>query len=136
MSFENDFVKFKFDKNTLYANVFAKKSLPANDQEFYDFLTYFSNFYQACNQIDQKFILLYDLTNLGLLKFEQYNKWTNLFKQYEDITIKCLICSSIICSNSVIAGVINTLLKLYENQKPIKIVTTKEEAISFINDNL
>ena len=25
MSFENDFVKFKFDKNTLYAKVVAKK---------------------------------------------------------------------------------------------------------------
>ena len=135
MSFENDFVKFEFDKNTLYAKVIAKKSLPDNDAEFDDFLTYFGNFYQACNQIDQRFILLYDLTELGLLKYEQYNKWTKLFKDYEAITIKCLICSSIICSNSLIAEVINTLLKLYDNQKPIKIVTNEADAILFINEN-
>lgn len=135
MSFENDFIKFDFNKTTLYANIIAKKALPANDEEFEEVLTFFTNFYQACNQIDQKFILYYDLTELGFLKFEQYNKFTSFFKQYEDISIKCLICSSIICSNQVIAGMINTLLKLYENQKPIKIVTNKEAAILFINEN-
>lgn len=136
MSFENDLVKFEFNKNTLYASVIAKKSLPENDMEFDDFLQYFSNFYQACNQIDQRFVLFYDLSKLGVLKFEQYNKWTNLFKEYEEITVKCLICSSIISSNSMIANVINTLLKFYDNQKPVKIVTTKEDAIDFINENL
>ena len=135
MSFENDFVKFDFDNNTLHAVIVAKKAMPANDDEFEEVLTFFTNFYQACDQIDQKFILYYDLTQLGLLKFEQYNKWTNLFKKYEDITVKCLICSSIICSNTIIAGVINTLLKLYENKKPIKIVTSVEDAILFINEN-
>tara|TARA_B100001248_G_scaffold260358_1_gene248369 strand:+ start:1743 stop:2156 length:414 start_codon:yes stop_codon:yes gene_type:complete len=136
MSFENDFVNFYFDKNTLYANIIAKKSLPANDKEFDEFLTFFSNFYQACNQINQRFVLFYDLSELGVLKFEQYNKWTNLFKEYEQITVKCLICSSIITSNSIIANVINTLLKLYDNKKPVKVVTTKEDAIFFINENL
>jgi hypothetical protein len=135
MSFENDFVKFDFDRITLYAIIVVKKPNPTNDDEFEEVLTFFTNFYKACDQIDQKFILYYDLTELGLLKYEQYNKFTSLFKQHVDITVKCLICSSIICSNQVIAGVINGLLKLYENQKPIKIVTSKEDALLFINEN-
>ena len=136
MSFENDLVKLNFDKKTLYVEVVAKKALPANDEEFNSFLTYFDNFYQACDKINQKIILFYDLRELGLLKYEQYNKWTTLFHNYEDITNKCLICSSIVCNNSIIANVINGILLFYDNKKPIKIFTTKEDAIKFINEQL
>lgn len=135
MSFENDFVKLTFDKRTLYVEVVAKKEVPANDEEFEDFLTYFDNFYQACDRINQKIILFYDLRQLGLLKFEQYNKWTELFKKHEKISVKCLVCSSIICDNSVIANIINGILLFYRNTKPIKIFTTKEDAIKFITEH-
>ena len=134
MSFENDFVKLTFDKRTLYVEVLAKKEAPSNDEEFDDFLTYFDNFYQACDRINQKVILFYDLRELGLLKYEQYNKWTELFKKHERISVKCLVCSSIICDNSVIANIINGILIFYRNTKPIKIFTTKEDAIKFISE--
>tara|TARA_Y100000590_G_C15406852_1_gene896058 strand:+ start:435 stop:848 length:414 start_codon:yes stop_codon:yes gene_type:complete len=136
MSFENDFVKLTFDKQTLYVKVIAKKDLPANDTEFDDFLTYFNNFYQACYKINQKIILFYDLKELGLLKYEQYNKWTELFHKYENITNKCLICSSIVCDNSIIANFINGVLLFYNNQKPVKIFTSQDDAIKFINEHL
>ena len=136
MSFENDFVKLTFNKETLRVHVLIKKELPNNDEEFEDFLTYFDNFYQACDKINQKIILFYDLRELGMLKYEQYNKWTELFKKNEQISIKYLICSSILCSNSIITNVINTLLFFYKNTKPVKIFTSEEDAIDFINEQL
>lgn len=135
MSFENDFVKLTFNKETLRVHVLIKKELP-NNEEFEDFLTYFDNFYQACDKINQKIILFYDLRELGMLKYEQYNKWTELFKKNEQISIKYLICSSILCSNSIITNVINTLLFFYKNTKPVKIFTSEEDAIDFINEQL
>ena len=136
MSFENDFVKLTFNKETLRVHVLIKKELPNNNEEFEDFLTYFDNFYQACDKINQKIILFYDLRELGMLKYEQYNKWTELFKKNEQISIKYLICSSILCSNSIITNVINTLLLFYKNTKPVKIFTSEEDAIDFINEQL
>ena len=136
MSFENDFVKLTFNKETLRVHVLIKKELPNNDEEFEDFLTYFDNFYQACDKINQKIILFYDLRELGMLKYEQYNKWTELFKKNEQISIKYLICSSILCSSSIITNVINTLLFFYKNTKPVKIFTSEEDAIDFINEQL
>ena len=136
MSFENDFVKLTFNKETLRVHVLIKKELPNNDEEFEDFLTYFDNFYQACDKINQKIILFYDLRELGMLKYEQYNKWTELFKKNEQISIKYLICSSILCSSSIITNVINTLLLFYKNTKPVKIFTSEEDAIDFINEQL
>lgn len=136
MSFENDFVKLTFNKETLRVHVLIKKELPNNDEEFEDFLTYFDNFYQACDKINQKIILFYDIRELGMLKYEQYNKWTELFKKNEQISIKYLICSSILCSNSIITNVINTLLFFYKNTKPVKIFTSEEDAIDFINEQL
>lgn len=135
MSFENDFVKLTFNKETLRVHVLIKKELP-NNEEFEDFLTYFDNFYQACDKINQKIILFYDIRELGMLKYEQYNKWTELFKKNEQISIKYLICSSILCSNSIITNVINTLLFFYKNTKPVKIFTSEEDAIDFINEQL
>ena len=136
MSFENDFVKLSFDKKTQYVEIVPKKALPGNDEEFNSFLTYFDNFYQACDRINQKIILFYDLRELGLLKYEQYSKYTEFFKKNEKVSIKCLICSSIICDNSLIANVINGILLFYKNTKPIKIFTTKEDAIKFISEQL
>ena len=136
MSFENDFVKLTFNNETLRVHVLIKKELPNNNEEFEDFLTYFDNFYQACDKINQKIILFYDLRELGMLKYEQYNKWTELFKKNEQISIKYLICSSILCSNSIITNVINTLLLFYKNTKPVKIFTSEEDAIDFINEQL
>jgi hypothetical protein len=136
MSFENDFVKLTFNKETLRVHVLIKKELPNNNEEFEDFLTYFDNFYQACDKINQKIILFYDLRELGMLKYEQYNKWTELFKKNEQISIKYLICSSILCSSSIITNVINTLLLFYKNTKPVKIFTSEEDAIDFINEQL
>ena len=71
-----------------------------------------------------------------MLKYEQYNKWTELFKKNEQISIKYLICSSILCSNSIITNVINTLLFFYKNTKPVKSFTSEEDAIDFINEQL
>ena len=136
MSFENDFVKLTFNNETLRVHVLIKKELPNNNEEFEDFLTYFDNFYQACDKINQKIILFYDLRELGMLKYEQYNKWTELFKKNEQISIKYLICSSILCSSSIITNVINTLLFFYKNTKPVKIFTSEEDAIDFINEQL
>jgi len=136
MSFENDFVKLTFNKETLRVHVLIKKELPNNNEEFEDFLTYFDNFYQACDKLNQKIILFYDLRELGMLKYEQYNKWTELFKKNEQISIKYLICSSILCSSSIITNVINTLLFFYKNTKPVKIFTSEEDAIDFINEQL
>ena len=67
---------------------------------------------------------------------KRYNKWTELFKKNEQISIKYLICSSILCSSSIITNVINTLLLFYKNTKPVKIFTSEEDAIDFINEQL
>ena len=136
MSFENDFAKLTFNKENLICTIIAKKDLPANDEEFFEFLEYFKNFYLAIDQIDQKIILYYDLTKLGLLKLEHYSKWSEMFHNNEDISRKCLICSSVVTGNSIIANVINSILKFYDNQKPIEIFTNEADAFKFIKKNV
>ena len=92
MSFENDFVKFDFNTDTLYVNIYIKKAQPIQG-EWDLFIEFFKNFYLACDQLNQKIILYYDLMNLGILEKKQYDEWLELFKNFEEISVKCLICS-------------------------------------------
>ena len=136
MSFENDFGKLEYNDKTFYVNITAKKPLPKDDKEFNEFYNYFDVFYQACYQNKKKIILFYDLTKLGVLKSEYYKKWIKLFRDYEFMTLECLICSSVICNNTTISKFINGALKMYGNTKPIKILNNKEDAIEFVNKHL
>ena len=136
MSFENDFVKLEYEKETLFVNIIAKKPLPKDDDEFNEFYNYFDIFYQACYQNKKKIILFYDLTKLGVLKSDYYKKWIKLFRNYEFMTLECLICSSVICNNTRISKFINGVLKMYGNTKPIKILNNREDALEFVNKNL
>ena len=134
MSFDNDFLNFNFNKDDFIAKIFIKKEQPVIE-EWNNFFDYFKNFYLACNQINQKFILYYDLKNLGILEKEKYDQWLQLFKDFEEISLKCLICSSIITNSQPLATIINGILIFYKNTKPVKIVTNEEDAQNFINEN-
>jgi len=134
MSFQNDFVKFNFNKETLYANIYINKSQPENN-EWDDFYEYFRNFYLACDKINQKFILYYDLKNLGVLEKNKYDQWLELFKNFESISTKCLVCSAIVTNYQVLATMINGILLFHNNTKPVKVFSSKEDAIKFIQDN-
>lgn len=134
MSFENEFVKFKFNKSNLYVNIFIKKEQPEQN-EWDDFFNFFKNFYLACDEINQKFILYYDLKNLGILEKNKYDQWLQLFKDFESISLKCLICSAILTNYQPLATMINGILLFYKNTKPVKVFSLKEDADKFIIEN-
>jgi len=134
MSFENDFVKFDFNTDTLYVNIYIKKAQPT-EVEWNTFIEYFKNFYLACDQLNQKIILYYDLKNVGILEKAQYDEWLELFKNFEEISLKCLICSAILTTYQPLAMMINTLLVFHKNTKPVKVFSDKEESIKFIEEN-
>lgn len=136
MSFENDFARLEYQEETLFVNIIAKKPIPKDDNEFDEFYNYFDIFYQACYQNKKKIILFYDLTKLGVLRSDYYKKWIKLFRDYEFMTLECLICSSVICDNTTISKFINGALKMYGNTKPIKILNNREDALEFVNKNL
>ena len=134
MSFDNDFVNFNFNKENLFAKIFIKKEQPKGE-EWDTFFDYFRNFYLACDKINQKFILYYDLKNLGILEKRKYEQWLQLFKDFEKISLKCLICSSIITNYQPLATIINGILLFHKNTKPVKIVTNDIDAMNFINEH-
>ena len=134
MSFDNDFVKFDYHTDTLYVNIYIKKAQPIQG-EWDLFIEFFKNFYLACDQLNQKIILYYDLMNLGILEKKQYDEWLELFKNFEEISVKCLICSAILTTYEPLAMVINGLLIFHNTSKPVKVFSNREESITFITKN-
>tara|TARA_B100001123_G_C15127189_1_gene953801 strand:+ start:493 stop:909 length:417 start_codon:yes stop_codon:yes gene_type:complete len=135
MSFENSFFKILFDNDTQILNIIVKAEYPLVEQELNQLIDSLTIFYEACNHINKKFAILFDLRNLGILTIDYYKKFITFFKSHEEISEKCLICSSIICNNYIINNIINRILLFYKNIRPIKIVDNDSDALEFINSN-
>ena len=135
MSFENSFFKILFDNDTQILNITVKTECPLVEQELNELIDSLTTFYKACNHINKKFAILFDLRNLGILTIDYYKKFITFFKSHEEISKKCLICSSIICNNIIINNIINGILLFYKNVKPIKIVDNYSDGLEYINSN-
>lgn len=133
MSYENEFVTCSIENKNFH--IYVKKNLPANDEEFNGLMNHIDNFYQACIKSNTRVGMILDAKNLGLLDTKYYQTFADYFSSRKEMCEKCIIASCIICDNSLISTLVNAFLILYKSVRPVRIETTLEAGLQFIEKN-
>lgn len=132
MSYSNDFINCYLKEGNFY--LIVKKAHPT-DEEFKGLMEHLDLFYKACAIKKTKVGMIIDSHELGMIDYKYAHGFSNFFKTNEDMTKNCIIASSIICENSIISGLVNAFLSLYQSVRPVKITPNLSEAIEYINQN-
>ena len=72
MSFENNFTKIIYDKNSKTLAISFKSESPLIDKEFQDVIDSMDVFYKGCEKSKHRFKLWFDVRNLGILNIDYY----------------------------------------------------------------
>ncbi len=102
--------------------------------EWTQYLSYFENVYDYHCPADKKIYLLWDLTKTEMIPFGWLHEQAKLLEKIKPKTVKYLIATSVIITNSVLRQGLNMLLKLYRNNRPVRICSNLEESINFFSN--
>ena len=134
MSFENNFTKIIYDKNSKTLTISFKSESPLIDKEFQDVIDSMDVFYKGCEKSKNRFKLWFDVRNLGILNIDYYKRIINFFKENELISENYLIGTIIVSNNIIINTIINNILKLHENKRPLQITDSEQNGLDFLNE--
>ena len=129
---QNDFVQYKFENKILLIKIL--KAQPTDEEWEFTKDTIMS-FYDAALLKNYTISLVFDLKELGMLEIKKIKEWAELFKNNRHKTLKILKKSAMITDNTLFRITINMFLTMYKNTKPIKVVSSFEEALDFINED-
>lgn len=133
MSFENNFIKLSFDKNTKTLTILVKNELPLVKEEFEQLINSLTVFYKGCETSKTRFRLWFDIRNLGILTVEYYKQVIQFFRNNETISENYLIGTIVLSKNNTINTFINKMINLYDNKRPFKITNSEQEGLDFLN---
>jgi len=133
MLYSNKYINFDLvNKNVLLFTL--NKSTPELN-EWYEMKDALSQFLNCCLEKKFKVNLLFDINKSDVLDRMYLLDFVDWLKNNENIVENCIICSSIICSNTLITTLVNAILLLYSPKKPFKMCKNETAAYKFITDN-
>ena len=133
MLYSNDYINFDLiNKNVLLFNL--NKATPENN-EWYEMKDALVQFFNCCLQKKFKVSLLFDITKSDVIDRTYLLDFVDWLQNNENIIENCIICSSIICNNTIVKTIVNGILMIYSTKKPFKMCNTESEAYDFINSN-
>ena len=121
------FAEISFKKQVLFINVIKKN--PVND-EFSDFVDECEKLYTS---LCQPFILVFDLSFMGLIGPVEVYQWMTLFFKVKHITEQYLKCT-VVCMNDNLREPVNMFLKLYNPIKPFHVLYDSNYLTQFVTD--
>lgn len=122
---DNNFCEIKFEDQIFRVDI--KDSYP-NEDEWGECKKALENFYEAIRVKKINFTIMYDITNMGMLQFNHIKELVSLLVKYRDLSEQYVIASVIVVNNSIVKNVVNTTLAMYPSVRPVKFVTSMEEA--------
>ena len=131
---ENNFINYTYTDSILYITI-KNNSVPTTVE--WEFSKKFMlSFYESAKQTKSRFSLIFDLRKLCILPFKMYQEWADLFISNKELTELYVNKTGIINNNKIIKGAINIFFNLYTTVRPLKLVSSMDEAHKFINDDL
>lgn len=130
---ENDFINYTFYNSILYITI--KQNKTPTEEEWNFSKKFMINFYKSVKQSKTLFSMIFDLKNLCILPLKMYQDWANIFGDNKELTEQYLNGTSIINNNSLIKNTLNIFFKIYPTVRPIKLVSSMNDAMTFINES-
>ena len=133
MLYSNKFINFELvHKNVLLFTL--NKSKPENN-DWYEMKDALTQFLNCCLKKKFKVSLLFDIRKAEVLDKIYLLDFVDWLKNNENIIENCIICSSIICNNTLIKTIVNGILVIYSTKKPFKMCNSEESSYNFINSH-
>ena len=127
--------KIKCDKPIIYTKMLK---VYTNDKE--DHLKLYKTLriiYKKFTDKKLKFASIYDASELAItfnpLTIAYAKSFSSFLKTQKPVISNNCYATAVMLNNERAAKFLNMFLKIYENERPIKIVTTVEEAVEFLN---
>lgn len=126
MTWENDFASVRTSKshNVLYLTVKKEK---ASDGEFRQLIESTEREYTA---MPPNFVLILDMTHMGLLPLHQAGMWMEMFQRALPVTKANLVQTCICFSNELVKFAVDSFLLLYHPVKPFYTFATRADCVS------
>tara|TARA_B100001094_G_C17932897_1_gene671636 strand:- start:227 stop:658 length:432 start_codon:yes stop_codon:yes gene_type:complete len=131
MIYSNDFIKFELIENNSIILITVLKDIPTRE-EYNNFIIQLDNLYNAYSNNNNNFSLLCDVRELGIVPLSYINEIKNFFVNKKEQTEHILNSTSIISTSMTVRSLFNGFLTIYTTIKPVKFVSTIDEALEFI----
>ena len=132
MIYSNNFIKFELIEKKTIILITVLKDIPTRE-EYNNFITQLDNLYNAYSNNNNNFSLLCDVRELGMVPLTYINELKNFFVNKKEQTEQYLNSTSIISTSMTVRTLFNGFLTIYTTIKPVKFVSSLDEALEFIN---
>jgi hypothetical protein len=130
----NGFVRFDhaIDHPSLILLVTVRKASPSK-HEWELTKTEMVHAYDAAERVQAKMSIIFDLSLLGLLNFEYYRDWGELFAAERERTARLVHRTAVVTTNCFVQQAMQWFFQnVYSSVRPMAFVTNVSEGIRFV----
>lgn len=105
-------------------------NVPENDAEIDAFLETVKAVYDK----NEKFVILYDCSNIGWMKWQHIMRQANFMREQEARTKELMVRAAVVVTHNIARGLLKALFKVRKPACPLQVFSSLDKAKAYLSE--